>query len=413
MTNDEMTNVALFRYGLIAELISGKCEERSLNEAFEKISGKGPFTVNGESVSPSPSTLERWYYTYKNYGFDALKPNPRNDNGRSRKIDDEIKEVVTHYLEEHPRMPATAIYEALLSNHYITRQDVSLSTITRMVKRLKKSMNIITRSEMKRYEMPGINDVWCCDTTYSYKLTVNGEKKQTFIIAIIDDASRMVVGCDVFFNDNYVNFLSVLKEAIRKCGKPKCLNLDNGGTYKNKQLNILAARIGISLFHNKPYYGQGKAKVERWFRTMKDHFMASYTLTNKTTLEEYREALKKYVVEYNNAIHSSLNGISPITRFYDSGEIPLYLDESLIEQYFLLEVERKATADCVIQLDNIQFEVPASYSNRSVTIRYSSDYSICYLVEPDDTLTPINRLDKIANSKMKRKQPVFNVEENA
>lgn len=85
---------------------------------------------------------------------------------------------------------------------------------------------------MKRYEASHINDIWCCDTTYSFKLTVGKEKKRLFIVGIIDDASRMIVGCDVFFNDNYKNFMSVLKTAVSKYGKPKILNLDNGAPYK-------------------------------------------------------------------------------------------------------------------------------------------------------------------------------------
>ena len=52
-----------------------------------------------------------------------------------------------------------------------------------------------------------------------------------YIIAIIDDASRVIVGCDVFFEDNYVNFMSVLKSAVKKFGKPKLLNADNGEEY--------------------------------------------------------------------------------------------------------------------------------------------------------------------------------------
>ena len=64
----------------------------------------------------------------------------------------------------------------------------------------------------------------------------------------------MIVGCDVFFNDNYANFLKVLKNAIRKYGKPKILNLDNGAPYKNSQLDLLAARVVLSLFQNRSYY---------------------------------------------------------------------------------------------------------------------------------------------------------------
>ena len=48
------------------------------------------------------------------------------------------------------------------------------------------------------------------------------EKKQkTYIIALIDDASRMIVGIDIFFNDNFVNLMSVIRGAVIKYGKPK------------------------------------------------------------------------------------------------------------------------------------------------------------------------------------------------
>lgn len=106
---------------------------------------------------------------------------------------------------------------------------------------------------MKRYEAQHVNDIWCCDTTYSFKVNDNGIKKRMYIMAIIDDASRNIVGVDVFFNDNYVNFMSVLKEAVSKYGKPKVLNLDNGSTYKNKQIEILAARVGFTIHYCAAY----------------------------------------------------------------------------------------------------------------------------------------------------------------
>ena len=53
-----------------------------------------------------------------------------------------------------------------------------------------------------------------------------------------------IVGIDVFFNDNFVNLMSVIKSAVAKFGVPKLFNFDNGSSYKNRQMNLLAARIG-------------------------------------------------------------------------------------------------------------------------------------------------------------------------
>lgn len=146
--------------------------------------------------------------------------------------------IINHYVDTHPRLPSTAIREDLIKNGYITERGVSLSTITRYVQTYKRNSKIVTKTEMRRYELEHINDVWCCDTSYSFKLSVDGVLKRTYIIAIIDDASRLIVGCGVFFNDNYANYMTVLKQAVKKYGKPKLLNVDNGAPYRNDKLSF-------------------------------------------------------------------------------------------------------------------------------------------------------------------------------
>ena len=46
------------------------------------------------------------------------------------------------------------------------------------------------------------------------------------MIALIDDASRFITGIDVFFNDNFVNLMSVIKSAVSKFGRPVRFNFD-------------------------------------------------------------------------------------------------------------------------------------------------------------------------------------------
>lgn len=154
-------------------------------------------TPNGEDAKIAASTLERWYYSYKKKGFEALMPVRRCDTGRLRKLDSDIAEQIKY-------------------------------------------------------------------------LKVDGKKKRVYIIALINDASRYITGIDVFFNDNFVNLMSVLKSAVARLGKPKILNFDNGASYKNKQMELLAARIGTTISYCAPYTPQSKAKIERWFRTLKD-----------------------------------------------------------------------------------------------------------------------------------------------
>lgn len=142
--------------------------------------------------------------------------------------------------------------------------------------RLQSELRQTPNKDMRRYERPHINEVWCGDSSVGPRLTdSDGKKHRVYIIALIDDASRFITGIDVFYHDNFINLMSVMRSAIAKYGRPKVFNFDNGKSYKNRQMELLAARIGTTLSYYQPYTPTGKAKIERWFRTMKDQWMAA------------------------------------------------------------------------------------------------------------------------------------------
>lgn len=72
-----------------------------------------------------------------------------------------------------------------------------------------------------------------------YLKTDDGKKHQVYIITLIDDASRLIVGIDVFFHGNFVNLMSVIKSAVAKYGRPQLFNFDNGRSYKTSRWNCL------------------------------------------------------------------------------------------------------------------------------------------------------------------------------
>ena len=91
-------------------------------------------------------------------------------------------------------------------------------------------------------------------------IKINGKKVHTYLIQIIDDASRLIVGNEFFLNDNAINFQHVLKQAIKTYGIPKKIFVDNGTPYKNLQFEIICANIGIVLIHAKAFSPESKRK---------------------------------------------------------------------------------------------------------------------------------------------------------
>lgn len=405
MNNYDAEKIAIFRYGLLSDVIStNEQEHQSLSEYFKSASEKiykDPIT--GKDKTVSMDSLYRWYRYYKEKGFEGLKPQSRKDEGTTRKLDADTQVKIRYYRENYPRIPSTVIYEKLIEDGTITKKDVSLSTITRYSNLVKEELKQTDKKDMRRYEREHINEVWCGDTCYGPKITVNGEKKRIYFIALIDDASRMIVGIGVFYNDNFFNMMSVLKSAVNRCGKPQILNFDNGKSYRNHQMALLAGRLGIRLNYNPPYTPEGKSKIERFWRTMKDKWMCTMHLSDFHDLNSVNRSLQNFITTYNNTVHSSLNGKTPHERFFEESQMIRYLDPEIIDKTFLIEEKRKATIDGVIVIDGVEYEVGYHYSNQRITIRYSPSDSKAYVINPvTDEMEEIHKLDKHSNSKAKR-----------
>ena len=406
MDQEKKQALALMRYSAIAPLITGLSDDyESLTAFFNNASVKGVIHPDGTVKHYAPGTIEKWYRNYKEAGFDALIPTGRVDQGKPRKLDDDLQEQIRYLKANYPRMSASAIYRQLRDNGSIKNGEVSESTVNRYINLIAVQMKTTTNQDMRRYERAHINEVWCGDSSVGpYLKTSDGKKHKVYIIALIDDASRFIVGIDVFFNDNFVNLMSVMKSAVAKYGRPGMFNFDNGSSFKNKQMELLAARIGSVVHYDQPYTPTQKAKIERWFRTMKDQWLSSLDIRDFHSLDELRGNLLAYVQNYNQTVHSSLKGLSPQDRFFSEPNRIRRLSDEEIENSFLLELERRVSSDSVIVIDQVEYEVDYRFAKQRIKIRYSPDMKDIFIVEADGTLTPIRLLNKTENAYIKREK---------
>ncbi len=406
MDQNKRQDIALLRYSVISPLITGTLADGQSKEAFFRdASGKDMQGPDGRIRRYSPSAIKHWYQNYQHSGFEGLLPSNRSDCGKSRSIDEALAEEIRHLKHTYPRLSAAAIYRQLRDNGSIRPGELSESTVCRFINGMMEEEKLSNNQDMRRYERPHVNEVWCGDSSVGpYLKTDDGKKHRVYVIALIDDASRFITGIDVFFNDNFVNLMSVMKSAVSKYGKPKVFNFDNGAAYRNKQMELLAARIGSAISYCRPYTPTQKAKIERWFRTLKDHWMASLDMRDFHTLDELRGSLRAYVRQYNQAAHSSLHGKSPQERFFSEPECIRRIPEEQIAQSFLLETQRRVSPDCVLVIDQTEYEVDFRFAKRKITLRYTPDMGEVYVVEQDGSLTPVRLLNKQENASVKREK---------
>ena len=79
MEQKDKKQIALFRYSVISPLITNPEDYCSNNSFFESAANKSYIDTHGNKRTISSGTIERWYYKYRQKGFDGLLPQRRED----------------------------------------------------------------------------------------------------------------------------------------------------------------------------------------------------------------------------------------------------------------------------------------------------------------------------------------------
>lgn len=90
MKEQERQQMANFRYGLIAPLVSRKLEAGEQMALMRDIVSHVYETPTGEQKQISLRTLERYVQAYRSGGWEALLPSPRADKLQARDIPEDV-----------------------------------------------------------------------------------------------------------------------------------------------------------------------------------------------------------------------------------------------------------------------------------------------------------------------------------
>ena len=404
--------IALFRYGLIAPVVTNTFEEASKSEYFKKVASK-KYIVNGHEEQYSWQTIKWWYLKYLKDGYNALINKTRNDCHSSRKLKDETINRIKELKKEFPHISGTLIYNKLCEEGFINPNDICLGTVLKFIRDNKIIFNETENIDRRAFVMENANDCWQADTSHGPYLTINGKKTLTYLIAIIDDASRLIVGARFYYNDNSYNLQDIFKSAIKKYGVPKKLFVDNGSTYKNDQFNIICANLGLVLIHARPYSGASKGKVERFFHTMKETWMRGLNWNDIKSIDELNNLLDEFITTYNNSNHSSLKNennenISPNTRWFKDCNKIKKLDNNFIDIAFLHTAYPTIRSDAIAYIKSHEFEVDMKYIGKKITVKYNPfDFSTAWIYDNGKLIEDIHLVNKVDNSKVKRKNTLY------
>jgi putative transposase len=219
---DRFREEGLRRYRIIAPLLDEnlvECEKRDIRRlvcAREGISGR---------------TLRRYVAAFEKEGFEALVPNERSDKGTSKAIPAEALQIAAEMRRELPARSAERIQQMLAGEGYT----VARSTLERHLRQQGLSGKEIKADQKqvasRRFNRVGRNTLWQADLKYGPYISDPsnpGRKIKTYLVAIIDDATRMVVHAEFYVSQKLPVLEDSLRKAIVRCGCPDSLYADNG-----------------------------------------------------------------------------------------------------------------------------------------------------------------------------------------
>lgn len=372
--NDISKKMGHFRFGVINSLYAD--DQRTMKERFTELSDNVWTLPCGRMRQFSAATIEDWFYDCRKGGFSALCNPVRKDRGLQRCITTEIKVAIDKIREVHPRMKNSNVI-ILLREQGLLKEGPSDSSLYRYLRQIKKE-NPTAQKVRKAFEAAYPGGLYQTDIMYGPHIMVKQEngryaKMQTYLLAIIDDYSRVICHAEFALKQDLMFYIKVLEKALKKRGIPDKIYCDNGQVFISDQIIRIGAEVGTKIVRTKVRDAAAKGKIERWFRTVRDNFIDRILATKKFNgIDELNELFFTYVEDYNNSKHSSL-GCSPIQRWLKSFRQPRLLDESLhTDDLFMLETERKVKKDGTFSLQGKIYETSSTFAGCKVQIRYNS-----------------------------------------
>ena len=377
MLSDEVRNaIALKRFSLISPILNGQVNNRW--EYYVQISST-PIEMPYYGIRKyAPKTIESWYCDYMRGGLDALKPGYRGDKGSYRKIDSELAEKILEVKKAYPKAPNTVIYDKLIEDGIVKEGQISLTTLYRFLNssNCKNIQETEEKKEIKRFAHQYINELWYGDVMYGPYIQEGRKKKPTYLMAYIDDASRLVAHAEFYYTQNLESLRHSFKEAVLKRGIPTLLYTDNGKIYRSQQFEFMCANIGCSLIHSKPFVASSRGKIERFFLTVRKRFLSQLNMNEIKSLEELNLRFWKWLDEdYHKKPHSSLNGSTPLDFFMSQiSRVKLCTDPAQLEEKFLLSIKRKVNHDGTFPINKILYETDIKFAGQRVEVRYDPQW---------------------------------------
>lgn len=384
MEQNYQEQTALFKYGVIKPLLDGALTAENERLIKAEILEKEWEFPDGSTNKISARTLRYWLAKHRRNGFAGLfygNRQPSKSKGSCTAISLDLLNTARELREEDPTRSVELILQIMQEGKRLDVSSISPRTLMRYFKRLglKRGRRRKGRGQHERYDQRQTNDMWHGDTAHTFPLPDPhnpAQTKKAKLVVLIDDASRICPHAEFYFDERLPSVLDTLGKALLSRGKPKRILLDNAKTFRSTTLELMCAELDIELAFCRPRRPQGKGKIERYIRTIKDAFCSqAQNAENITTLAELNAAFQGWLELYGSRVHEELAPMTPEERWRkDAHRIDRSLTEIQIRRAMMLRGERTIhISTALVNLDNREYQASRDLAGQDIQIRWNPE----------------------------------------
>ena len=186
------------------------------------------------------------------------------------------------------------------------------------------------------------------------------------------------------------------------------LYVDNGKVFRSPQLARITASLGILVTHTPPYQPQGRGKIERFFRSLREQFLANLDPHRTLSLEDLNQRLWVWIEQvYHRAEHGGL-GTTPLLRWQRDIEHVRQLPPATdLRRLFFYRLNRLVRRDSTFKQRGQFYEAPSQLEGETIEVRFDpldlSPVEIYFQGEAQGMARPV---DAVVNAQLPSAKPV-------
>jgi putative transposase len=356
--------IGLFRYMLIREAADPALTSRQRGALVRQIAAREHADLSGRPVRLTRWTLDRWIAAWRQGGFDALVPSPRQSSPRTPP---EVIELAAALKKENPARTAAQVQRILRAQAGWAPDE---RTLQRMF--IRTGLTNLAASQRQagsafgRFEASRPNEIWTGDALHAIRL---GGRK-TYLFAFIDDHSRAVMAARFGFAEDTIRLAAALRPALESRGVPEWIYVDNGSAFVDAWLLRACAKLGIKLVHSRPGKPEGRGKIERFFRTVRGQFLAELTEQRAGQLAGLAELNRLFTAWTETVYHvreHSETRQPPLARWEAGGPFPVPPPPVLAEAFRWSE-RRTVSKTALVSMHGNRYQVDPALAGRRVEL---------------------------------------------